>query len=299
MKAIFFILILGCLTDSFAKDTLSSLTVYLKKKLITNEKVIKLSDIATLDNNIKDRVVISDLGKPVYLTASEISARFPDLAVNHIYGNGINLIPLNGTMTKERAEKLLLEHLQKNSTINYKITCQDERTLTYPDFSNVSLEWGGLPENPNSGLRILILKFSFNNEIIHSLRIKFLFESKISAVILKRAIRRGERIRKDDFELKEVFSDANENNYVNQDITGFTAMADLEPNKIIYLKQIRNVKPVEKGSKVNLVYVNKNIIIKATANAMESGEIGEYVKIRRGSKSLSGRISGDGLVTIE
>jgi flagella basal body P-ring formation protein FlgA len=83
-------------------------------------------------------------------------------------------------------------------------------------------------------------------------------------------------------------------------ILGMVASNSIMPNKLIVKKDEKLPNIIEKGQKVTMLYENRGLKIKMTGLALDSGKLGDIIRVRntKSNATVSGVIKGEGLLQI-
>ena len=120
--------------------------------------------------------------------------------------------------------------------------------------------------------------------------------------VLNRMFKKGEIISEKDIGTMRLNASNLKKNTISspEDIIGKTPRSIIMPNHIINAMDIDAALMVEKGKMINLNYYNNNVSIKMPVQAMESGAIGEVIKVKnlKSNSILSAVVSDRSNVTI-
>ncbi|HMV44700.1 MAG TPA: flagellar basal body P-ring formation chaperone FlgA [Leptospiraceae bacterium] len=275
--------------------------LYLKPRTIIEKYPIKLSDVARLHKDIKDRVLFDSLEDIKILTIDELKDSINDPNIS-FYGKECLIIPLNKKYSKEE----ILESLEKEFFSKLGIQSTEAKIHylgeeeTFPS-SGVELRWNNLPKRLTPGQKIFSLDFYVEREKIYSKKLKFLVETPLTALVASHDIARNAKLTKSDFMTKTFFSaDAIADGF-NHDITGYTAIVAIAEGSVIRKKQVREIHLVEKGMEVDIVFMKGSLFVRGKGVAKNSANEGELVKVVNSSSNhtVSGRAMDKGVVVIE
>jgi flagella basal body P-ring formation protein FlgA len=286
----------------FTFQILSANSVYLKPRVILEKSTVKLSDIARLHKDVKDRVVFENLEELKILSLEDLQSLLPDASELIFYGKECILIPLNKKYSREE----ILESLEKEFYSKLGITDAEAKIRYLGEEENlpatgVTLKWNNIPKKLTPGQKIFSLDFYVEKDKVYSKKLKFLVETQLTTVVATKDISRNAKLTKNDFTLKTFFSaDAIVDGF-HSDISGYTAIVAISEGSVIRKKQIREIHLVEKGSEVDVVYMKGALFVRGKGIAKNSANEGEAVKVVSLSSShlLTGRAMDKGVVVIE
>ncbi len=286
----------------FSFQILSANSVYLKPRVILEKATVKLSDIARLHKDVKDRVVFENLEELKILSLEDLQAILPDSSELTFYGKECILIPLNKKYSKEE----ILDSLEKEFYSKLGVTEAEAKIRYLGEEENlpangVTLKWNNIPKKLTPGQKIFSLDFYVEKDKVYSKKLKFLVETQLTTVVAAKSISRNAKLTKNDFTLKTFFSaDAIPDGF-NSDISGYTAIVAISEGSVIRKKQIREIHLVEKGSEVDVVYIKGALFVRGKGIAKNSANEGESVKVVSLSSShlLTGKAMDKGVVVIE
>ena len=169
-----------------------------------------------------------------------------------------------------------------------------------------------LTNNEKEIYRIDNLKMFENNPNRFSVKLIFLdgsvekvsgfFYNLIEVAVLNKRISKGEQISSGDIDYKKIKEDRYFRKLYTEkeDLIGKIAQKNLRPFTPIKKSELKGIIAVEKKSLVAVVYQNKKMKLRLSAIALESGRIGDNIKLRNNSsgKEIFGRVIGKNLVTV-
>lgn len=285
-------------SEDFAKEG-----IFLKPRVLLNSNEVWLKDISNFHEKTWNIKIFSNLISPKILSINELEKILVSNNISEkVFGKNSILIPFTKEFTKSELEESLLSEISSKSGIEkseLKITYNGKK-INLPE-SGVEFRWANFPKNLISGRRIFPLDIYFQNEKIHTVRLNFLLEKKITAVVSKRKISKGKILSKNDFEIRSFYSEEDNKDLFSEDVTGFTVLGEIEENKPIRKKEIRNSFLVEKGSEVTIVFTKGNLVVKGKSRARTSGNLGDLVQVNGHSNHsiLTARVADRGSVIIE
>ncbi|HRG49393.1 MAG TPA: flagella basal body P-ring formation protein FlgA, partial [Leptospiraceae bacterium] len=239
----------------FTFQILSANSIYLKPRVILEKSTVKLSDIARLHKDVKDRVVFENLEELKILSLEDLQALLPDARELTFYGKECILIPLNKKYSREE----ILDSLEKEFYSKLGVTDAEAKIRYLGEEENlpaagVTLKWNNIPKKLTPGQKIFSLDFYVEKDKVYSKKLKFLVETQMTTIVASKNISRNAKLTKNDFTLKTFFSaDAIADGF-HSDISGYTAIVAITEGSVIRKKQIREIHLVEKGSEVDVVY---------------------------------------------
>ncbi|TGK15365.1 flagellar basal body P-ring formation protein FlgA [Leptospira fluminis] len=274
-------------------------TAYLRGKLLTEKKEVRLSEIARLPDGSEDPVVLKNLEAPVILRPEEMQRSFPKF---HFSGKETLVLPMNSELDSKDLEESLYKEISKvshESEQEFRITyIGGERTVPA---SGVELRWAGIPQTVHAGQIVASLDYYFQQRKVHTQRIKFKVEKKTSAYFAKKAILKGEKLDADSLEERTVFVEESFTDGIGPESIGATALKDLPPGELLRKKHVRFLFDVQRGGDVQMVYTRGNLVLKAKTKALSSGNVGDSVEVTSYSKDgkLSARVVEKNTVLLE
>jgi flagella basal body P-ring formation protein FlgA len=188
---------------------------------------------------------------------------------------------INNPVSDDIEVNLNLNKLPSNigSEINCKITKLDKQFRQFH---------AQLTSNTNKKLNILI-----NGN----------YDEYLTLPVLKQAIKKNTIINEEDITpLRVKFSNLKKTPITDINlIIGKTPKFFLQKNSAISLDDLILPKIIRKGEIVTVIYANKSISIKMTAQALESGTVGEVIKVKntRSNTILPATVISSGVVQID
>ncbi|TGL64019.1 flagellar basal body P-ring formation chaperone FlgA [Leptospira sarikeiensis] len=273
--------------------------VYLRGKLLTQKKEVLLSEIAKLPDGVQDKIVIRNLQNPVIVRPESLKEVLPGVPVS---GKETLILPLNSELDPEDLEDSLKKEVSKlpqDKEGDFKISyLNGDRWIPS---QGVDLKWAGLPQVIHPGQIVASLDFYFENRKVHTQRIKFKLERRMSALFAKREIHKGQKLVSEDLEERTVYMEESFTDGLSEKDLGSTALRDMQAGELLRKKQFRFLFDVQRGGDVNLVYTKGNLMIKSKTKALSSGNIGEIVDVSSHSKEgkISARVVEKGTVLLE
>jgi flagella basal body P-ring formation protein FlgA len=296
----FFITCVGLL---LASPLSPSDAIYLKPRAIVYGNQVYLSNIARLPDGVVDIPIFESPDEPITYTSEEISKKLPlELSSRKVLGTNCNLIPLNKKFLKKEIENSFLGEVSKRDNIdaeNLKVTYVGE-DIFFPA-KGVEIKWGNIPKNMTPGNKIFTLDAWKDASRIYSIRTKFLVEMKISAYVVSKKILRNQVVTEKEIEKKDIFISETISDLISSPITGMTALSNLEEGDILRKKHLREVFTIQRGSNVEIIFLEGNLLVATKATARDSGNTGDKIRVQSKSSGtlLLGTIKAEGTVLID
>jgi len=285
-------------SEVFAKDG-----IFLKPRAMLSSNVVKLGDIANFDDKNFNIQLFENLRSPRILSVQELEGILKSKGIlQKVFGNHCLIIPFTEEFSKSDLGNSLGKEIIARTGLK-----EDDFRLTYMGKeialpkSGVEFRWANFPKNLIPGKRIFPLDVYFENEKIYTARLNFLLEKKIIAAVSKRKISKGSVLKKEDYELKAIYSEEDDKDLFSTEVAGYTVLGEIEEDKPIRKKEIRNSFLVEKGAEVTIVFTKGKIVVKGKGRARSSGNMGDLVQINGHSSRtiLTARVADRGSVIIE
>ncbi len=285
-------------SEIFAKDG-----IFLKPRAMAYSSDVKLGDIANFDDKNFNIQLFENLKSPRILSVQELEGILKSKGIlQKVFGNHCLIIPFTEEFSKSDLGNSLGKEIIARTGLK-----EDDFRLTYMGKeialpkSGVEFRWANFPKNLIPGKRIFPLDVYFENEKIYTARLNFLLEKKIIAAVSKRKISKGSVLKKEDYELKAIYSEEDDKDLFSTEVAGYTVLGEIEEDKPIRKKEIRNSFLVEKGAEVTIVFTKGNIVVKGKGRARSSGNMGDLVQINGHSSRtiLTARVADRGSVIIE
>ena len=289
MKQVLIIILLSAME-------ISAGSLYLKTIVMVPAGEVKLGDIGTRDNHVPDALLFPSVNRPFTVSAAEINKKFPELTV---YGKEVLILPVTKLITGDVLQEMLAKKIaEKESASPFRISYSGESVMV-PEGDDFELSWENLPDNLKPGQRIFILSYFYKGKKVNAQRLKFLIEKKYRAVFSKRYINRGKKLDSDDFELREFYSDTDVRDAFFEDVRLMTSLTNIAPDELLRKKQLKKIMDVEKGSRIKIVYTSGGLMVSNSGFALQSGMIGDDIRVRAGAKTMKTEISALGTVSIK
>lgn len=287
----------------FTPNLYSSDAIYLKSRAIITGDWVRLSQIGRLPEGIVDIPLFETPEEPTILTAEDLTRKLPtELSSRKVLGTQCLLIPLTKKFLKEEIEISFLREVSQKEGIHpddLKVTYLGD-DLFFPS-RGVEIKWGNIPKNMSPGNKIFTLDAWKNGNRIYSSRVKFLVEIKTSAYVAVKKIIRNQLVTETDIIKKDIFLSETISDLVSQPISGMTALANLEEGDVVRKKHLREVFTVQRGSNVEIIYIEGPLLVATKATARDSGNTGDKIRVQSKSSGtfLMGTIRAEGTVLID
>ena len=287
----------------FTNPIISSDAIYLKPRAIIHGNLVYLSNIARLPDGVVDIPIFETPEEPTSYTSDEISKKLPpELSSRKVLGTNCTLIPLTKKFLKKEIENSFLGEISKRDHLdpeNLKVTYLGD-DIFFPA-RGVEIKWGNIPKNMTPGNKIFTLDAWKDSSRIYSTRTKFLVEMKISAYVVSKKILRNQVVTEKEIEKKDIFISETISDLVTAPITGMTALSNLEEGDILRKKHLREVFTIQRGSNVEIIFLEGNLLVATKATARDSGNTGDKIRVQSKSSGtlLLGTIKAEGTVLID
>ncbi|EMG01384.1 flagella basal body P-ring formation protein FlgA [Leptospira borgpetersenii serovar Pomona str. 200901868] len=134
------------------------------------------------------------------------------------------------------------------------------------------------------GQLIASLEIFFQNQKVHTLRIRFQVEQKIKVLKASRLLNKGVKIVKEDFKEEEVLTSEEILDSPGNELLGSTLLKDMNEGEIFRKKHVRKIQDVQRGGEILMIYHKGSLVLKAKVKALSSGNIGEEVQVTAHSR---------------
>jgi flagellar basal body P-ring formation protein FlgA len=281
----------------------SSDAIYLKSRALVTGSWVQLSHIGRLPEGVVDIPLFETPDEPILLTADDISRKLPpELSSRKVLGTQCLLVPLTKKFLKEEIQISFLREVSQKEGIHpddIKVTYLGE-DIFFPS-RGVEIKWGNIPKNMSPGNKIFTLDAWKNGNRIYSSRTKFLVEIKTSAYVAIKKIIRNHVVSEADIVKKDIFLSESISDLITQPVSGMTALANLEDGDVIRKKHLREVFTVQRGSNVEIIYIEGSLLVATKATARDSGNTGDKIRVQSKSSGtfLTGTIRAEGTVLID
>ncbi|TGM57804.1 flagellar basal body P-ring formation chaperone FlgA [Leptospira adleri] len=256
--------------------------IYLKGRALVEGDEVFLSSIARIPDGFEDRVILRNLKKPVFIGSKEILNVYRDLDPI-VTGKETLVLPLNHTLEPfEITESLANEIKKKHPGEEFRLTFLSGETKVPQE--GVELRWANLSSRLHPGQVMASLEIFFQNQKIHTLRIRFQVEQKVRVQKAIRALQKGIKITEDDFKEEEVLTPEEILDSPGRDLLGSTLLKDMNEGEIFRKKHVRKIADVQRGGEILMIYHKGSLVLKTKVKALSSGNIGEDVQVTTHSR---------------
>ncbi|EMF83571.1 flagella basal body P-ring formation protein FlgA [Leptospira weilii serovar Topaz str. LT2116] len=280
LARIFVLLVLGA-------DSLWGSGIYLKGRVIVEGEEVRLSSVARIPDGLEDRVLIRDLKRPMFVGSKDVLKIYGDLNPI-VVGKETLILPLNHTLKPEEIEESLTDEIKKkHPNGEFKLTFLSG-DIKVPS-EGVQLRWANLSSRLHPGQLMASLEIFFQNQKVHTLRIRFQVEQKIKVLKASRPLNKGIKIVKEDFKEEEILTSEEILDSPGSELLGSTLLKDMNEGEIFRKKHVRKIQDVQRGGEILMIYHKGSLVLKAKVKALSSGNIGEEVQVT--AHSREGRLS--------
>ncbi|PJZ54732.1 flagellar basal body P-ring formation chaperone FlgA [Leptospira adleri] len=256
--------------------------IYLKGRALVEGDEVFLSSIARIPDGFEDRVILRNLKKPVFIGSKEILNVYRDLDPI-VTGKETLVLPLNHTLEPfEITESLANEIKKKHPGEEFRLTFLSGETKVPQE--GVELRWANLSSRLHPGQVMASLEIFFQNQKIHTLRIRFQVEQKVRVQKAIRALQKGIKITEDDFKEEEVLTPEEILDSPGKELLGSTLLKDMNEGEIFRKKHVRKIADVQRGGEILMIYHKGSLVLKTKVKALSSGNIGEDVQVTTHSR---------------
>ncbi|URD69039.1 flagellar basal body P-ring formation chaperone FlgA [Leptospira borgpetersenii] len=263
-------------------DSLWGSGIYLKGRVIVEGEEVRLSSVARIPDGFENRVLIQDLKRPVFVGPKDILKIYGDLNPI-VVGKETLVLPLNHILKPEEIEESLTNEIKKkHPNEEFKLTFLSG-DIKVPS-EGVQLRWANLSSRLRPGQLIASLEIFFQNQKVHTLRIRFQVEQKIKVLKASRLLNKGVKIVKEDFKEEEVLTSEEILDSPGNELLGSTLLKDMNEGEIFRKKHVRKIQDVQRGGEILMIYHKGSLVLKAKVKALSSGNIGEEVQVTAHSR---------------
>ncbi|ALO25086.1 MULTISPECIES: flagellar basal body P-ring formation chaperone FlgA [Leptospira] len=267
---------------AFGADSLWGSGIYLKGRVIVEGEEVRLSSVARIPDGFENRVLIQDLKRPVFVGPKDILKIYGDLNPI-VVGKETLVLPLNHILKPEEIEESLTNEIKKkHPNEEFKLTFLSG-DIKVPS-EGVQLRWANLSSRLRPGQLIASLEIFFQNQKVHTLRIRFQVEQKIKVLKASRLLNKGVKIVKEDFKEEEVLTSEEILDSPGNELLGSTLLKDMNEGEIFRKKHVRKIQDVQRGGEILMIYHKGSLVLKAKVKALSSGNIGEEVQVTAHSR---------------
>lgn len=263
-------------------DSLWGSGIYLKGRVIVEGEEVRLSSVARIPDGFENRVLIQDLKRPVFVGPKDILKIYGDLNPI-VVGKETLVLPLNHILKPEEIEESVTNEIKKkHPNEEFKLTFLSG-DIKVPS-EGVQLRWANLSSRLRPGQLIASLEIFFQNQKVHTLRIRFQVEQKIKVLKASRLLNKGVKIVKEDFKEEEVLTSEEILDSPGNELLGSTLLKDMNEGEIFRKKHVRKIQDVQRGGEILMIYHKGSLVLKAKVKALSSGNIGEEVQVTAHSR---------------
>ncbi|WP_061223360.1 flagellar basal body P-ring formation chaperone FlgA [Leptospira weilii] len=263
-------------------DSLWGSGIYLKGRVIVEGEEVRLSSVARIPDGLEDRVLIQDLKRPIFVGSKDILKIYGDLNPI-VVGKETLILPLNHTLKPEEIEESLTDEIKKkHPNGEFKLTFLSG-DIKVPS-EGVQLRWANLSSRLHPGQLMASLEIFFQNQKVHTLRIRFQVEQKIKVLKASRPLNKGIKIVKEDFKEEETLTSEEILDSPGSELLGSTLLKDMNEGEIFRKKHVRKIQDVQRGGEILMIYHKGSLVLKAKVKALSSGNIGEEVQVTAHSR---------------
>ncbi|TGK23633.1 flagellar basal body P-ring formation chaperone FlgA [Leptospira stimsonii] len=256
--------------------------IYLKGRAVVDGDEVFLSSIARIPDGFEDRVILKNLNKPVFLGSKEILKVYRDLDPI-VTGKETLVLPLNHTLEPyEITESLANEIKKKHPDEEFRLTFLSGETKVPQE--GVELRWANLSSRLHPGQVMASLEIFFQNQKVHTLRIRFQVEQKVRVQKAVRPLNKGIRITENDFREEEILTPEEILDSPGKELLGSTLLKDMNEGEIFRKKHVRKIADVQRGGEILMVYHKGSLVLKTKVKALSSGNIGDEVQVTTHSR---------------
>ncbi|RHX89911.1 flagellar basal body P-ring formation chaperone FlgA [Leptospira stimsonii] len=256
--------------------------IYLKGRAVVDGDEVFLSSIARIPDGFEDRVILKNLNKPVFIGSKEILKVYRDLDPI-VTGKETLVLPLNHTLEPyEITESLANEIKKKHPDEEFRLTFLSGETKVPQE--GVELRWANLSSRLHPGQVMASLEIFFQNQKVHTLRIRFQVEQKVRVQKAVRPLNKGIRITENDFREEEILTPEEILDSPGKELLGSTLLKDMNEGEIFRKKHVRKIADVQRGGEILMVYHKGSLVLKTKVKALSSGNIGDEVQVTTHSR---------------
>lgn len=124
----------------------------------------------------------------------------------------------------------------------------------------------------------------FQNQKIHTLRIRFQVEQMVTVLKAKRSLNQGIKITNEDFQEEEIFTSEEILDSPGNELLGSTLLKNMNEGEIFRKKHVRKIQDVQRGGEILMIYHKGSLVLKTKVKALSSGNIGEEVQVTTHSR---------------
>ncbi len=268
----------------------ADLSINVRNEQVITSGTIRLQDLAQIACDQPDLMVAASLSEVI----PEGDIITPEDIVSALATNGIGGITLKLTMADSvcfREESPLEKTIRRSAGWSGTVEIVADRPIpSHEDLIDLD---GIFPGSPSLNLKF---RTSQGDQVL-PVRLKWL----IPAVVAYRPVRRGTTIGPSDLAISTIEYQRNRRYYSDPKVlVGMEATRDTAKGEPFTARTTDNVAVVKSGSPVSIVHKKGSLIVTAPGRAMESGSIGDVVKVRnqRTRSIISGIVTGPDTVEV-
>ncbi|EMY77573.1 flagella basal body P-ring formation protein FlgA [Leptospira weilii serovar Ranarum str. ICFT] len=256
--------------------------IYLKGRAIVEGTEVRLSSVARIPDGFEDRILLKNLKRPVFVGAKDILKVYGDLDPV-VTGKETLVLPLNHTLEPEEiANSLAYEIGKKHPNEEFRLTFLSGETKVPSE--GVELRWAGLSSRLHPGQLMGSLEIFFQNQKVHTLRIRFQVEQKVKVFKTRGPLNKGIKITEADFKEEEILTPEEILDSPGNELLGSTLLKDMNEGEIFRKKHVRKIQDVQRGGEILMIYHKGSLVLKTKVKALSSGNIGEDVQVTTHSR---------------
>ncbi|MBM9501251.1 flagellar basal body P-ring formation protein FlgA [Leptospira sp. 201903071] len=256
--------------------------IYLKGRAVVDGDEVFLSSIARIPDGFEDRVILKNLKKPVFVGSKEILNVYRDLDPI-VTGKETLVLPLNHVLEpSEITDSLSDEIKKKHPNEEFRLTFLSGETKVPSE--GVELRWASLASRLHPGQVMASLEIFYQNQKVHTLRIRFQVEQKVRVQKAVRSLNKGIRVTENDFQEEEILTPEEILDSPGKELLGSTLLKDMNEGEIFRKKHVRKIADVQRGGEILMVYHKGSLVLKTKVKALSSGNIGDEVQVTTHSR---------------
>ncbi|WP_001020208.1 flagellar basal body P-ring formation chaperone FlgA [Leptospira interrogans] len=257
-------------------------TIYLKGKAVIEGEVVRLSSVARVPEGLEDRILLNNLKRPVFVDSKDVLKIYEDLDPS-VTGKRTLVLPLNHSLEQNEITDSLSEEIKKkHPNEEFRLTFLSGDTKV--PLEGVTLKWANLPSSLHPGQLMASLEIFFQNQKIHTLRIRFQVEQMVTVLKAKRSLNQGIKITNEDFQEEEIFTSEEILDSPGNELLGSTLLKNMNEGEIFRKKHVRKIQDVQRGGEILMIYHKGSLVLKTKVKALSSGNIGEEVQVTTHSR---------------
>lgn len=287
---LFIIMLILSLLNAYS---LAASTLVLKEKAVVSDHIVRIKDIANMDNPTRNRLgdlvvaVAPEMGQSGTIARQEI--------VEKLVGNGFQDAQLSGatevtvtrkgavispTFFKEQIHNYITTHSQWKEDV--QVTLVSAKEVIVPE---TGVRWQITPANGQDFFGNVLFKIEAysptTNEMIYSNWLVAKLTIVKEVALSNRMIQKNETIGSSDirWEKREITAFIKDALFTEQEIVGERTGRIIRPNSIITASLMEKKLMVKRGAPATLMANFKNIQATITVTALSDGAIGESIRV--------------------